>query len=125
MNILILSTAPFPDGNASSTYILNVCRTMVACGHNVTVVGCRRTIKTEYPLNGEYEGIKYVNFDATAHNKLVMYVYNLHFEVYAKHILRKLEKPEVVFLYGGIESTAKAVIKYCHRRSIKFGGFNC
>ncbi|MBQ8320987.1 MAG: glycosyltransferase [Clostridia bacterium] len=125
MNILILSTAPFPDGNASSTYILNVCRTMVACGHNVTVVGCRRTIKTEYPLNGEYEGIKYVNFDATAHNKLVMYVYNLHFEVYAKHILRKLEKPEVVFLYGGIESTAKAVRKYCHRRSIKFGGFNC
>ena len=125
MNIVILSTAPFPDGNASSTYILNVCRTMVACGHDVTVVGCRRTIKTEHPLNGEYEGIKYVNFDATAHNKLVMYVYNLYFEVYAKHILRKLKKPDVVFLYGGIESTARAVKKHCSRRGIKFGGFNC
>ena len=125
MKILILSTAPFPDGNASSTYMLNVCRAMVACGHDVTVVGCRRAIKTEYPLNGEYEGIKYVNFDATAHNKLVMYVYNLYFEVYAKHILRKFKKTDVVFLFGGTVATAKAVKKYCHRKSIKFGGFNC
>lgn len=125
MNIVILSTSPFPDGNASSTYMLNVCRTMVACGHNVTVIGCRRTLKTDFPLNGEFEGIKYLNFDATAHNKLVMYAYNLHFEVFAKSFLRKLNGTDIVFLYGNTVPVAESVKRYCRRKNIKFGAFDC
>lgn len=125
MNIVILSTAPFPDGNASSTYLLNMCRTIVAAGHGVTVVGCRRTLKTEFPLNGEYEGIKYINFDANAHNKVVVYVYNLYFEVYAKYILRKLKNADAVFLFGTTVPVAKTVRTHCHRKKIKFAGFNC
>ena len=64
MNILILSRSPFPEGNAASTYMLNVCRTIVNAGHSVTVIGCRRGIKTDFPTNGEFEGIKYINFYA-------------------------------------------------------------
>ena len=125
MNIVILSTSPFPDGNASSTYILNVCRTMVACGHGVTVVGCRRSNHTDFPLCGEYDGIKYINFDVSAHNKVVMYVYNLHFEVYATHILRKLKNVDMVLLFGGTLQVAKTVRRYCKRIKKIFGTLDC
>lgn len=125
MNIVILSTAPFPDGNASSTYMLNVCRTIVACGHNVTVIGCRRSNKTDFPVSGEFEGIKYVNFDATKQNKLVMYGYNLHFEIYAGWVLRRMKNIDAVFLFGTTVPVAKAVKKHCLKKKIKYCGFNC
>lgn len=125
MNILILSTSPFPDGNASSTYILNVCRTMIACGHKVTVIGCRRAVKTDFPLQGSYEGIKYLNFDTTAHNKVVMYIYNLYFEVYAKYILRRFKDIDIVFLFGGTAPVVKTVKRHCKRKNIKLGALDC
>ena len=87
MNIVILTKAPFPDGNAASTYILNVCRTIAASGHHVTVFGCRRGLKTTYPLSGTIEGIDYINFVTERHNKAVVYLFDNYWDIYAKHKL--------------------------------------
>ena len=125
MKIVILSKSPFPDGNASATYILNVCRTMVSCGHDVIVFGCRRGTKTEFAIKGEFEGVKYINYDATGHHKLITYLYDNYFERYAVHALSKIKDVDAVFLYGGTVTVAKAIGKYCRRKKLKFGGFNC
>lgn len=125
MKIAILSKAPFPDGNASATYVLNVCRTMALCGHEVTVFGCRRGLKTDFPAEGIFEGIRYVNFDATAHNKVFTYLYDNCFGHYATRQLARKGPFDAAFLYGGTVSVAKTVEHYCRRKKIKFGAFNC
>ena len=124
MNILVVSRAPFPDGNAASTYILNVCRTIKSAGHNVTVIGCRRGGQTDFAVNGELEGIKYVNFDTTKHPKVLVYLFDNYWERYALHMLSRFKKTDIVFLYGGKKRDAEAVCRYCKRHGIKYGAFN-
>ncbi len=125
MNIVILTKAPFPDGAAVSTYVLNVCRAITASGNHVTVLGCRRGLKTEYPVSGAFEGIDYINFDAVHHNKAVVYLYDRYWDQYAKHRLSKIENTNLVFLYGGTRSTARSIYKYCKKNGMEYGAFNC
>ena len=125
MNILILSRAPFPEGSAPSTYILNVCRTMVTAGHEVTVVGCRRGTKTDFSINGEFEKIRYTNFDTDRHKKPIVYLFDKYWAKYAVYMLSRFPKTDVVFLFGGGKSCAAALFKACRRRGILYGAFNC
>ena len=125
MRIAVITKAPFPDGNASSTYILNVCRVMERCGHHVTVLGCRRGLKTDYPIEGAFDGIEYVNFDSVRRGKVLTYLYDNFFERYAIHKLRRLGDQDVVFLYGGTVTVASALKRYCERKNMKFGAFEC
>ena len=124
MNILILSRASFPEGNALSTYILNVCRTIVAAGHHVTVIGCRRDEKTSFPVTGEFEGIEYFNFDTQKHSKPIVYLFDKYWARYAVHMLSRFKKTDIAFLYGTTTSTAKIVFRYCKRHGIRYGAFN-
>ena len=125
MNILILSRASFPEGNALSTYILNVCRTIVAAGHKVTVIGCCHGNKVDFPSKGSYDGIDYINFDIDKQPKFVAYLFYKYWSRYALHMLSLFKKTDIAFLYGEKKSTAEAVFKYCKRHDILYGAFNC
>lgn len=125
MKILILSRAPFPEGTAPSAYILNVCRTMAACGHTVKVIGCLRGNKTSFPPSGEFEKILYHNFDTTRHKKPVVYLFDKKWGYYAVHAIRREKNPDIVFLYGGTKSVAERIFRFCKRHGIRYGAFNC
>ena len=125
MKIAVVTKAPFPDGNASATYVLNVCRVMKLCGHDLTVLGCRRGLKTDHAAVGEFDGIKYLNYDATKHSKIVTYLYDNKFERYATKTLSKLGRFDIIFLYGGTVTVAEALKNYCDKKGMRFGAFNC
>lgn len=125
MNIVILSQAPFPDGNAASTYVLNCCRVMTACGHHVTVIGCRRGLQTVYPARGSCEGIDYITFEMARHIKPLVYLLDKAWYRYELYCLSRLKKTDIVFLYGQDKTSAKAVHRYCKTHGMKFGAFNC
>lgn len=83
MRITVISKAPFPDGTAPSTCILNVCRVMGRCGHHVTVIGCRRGHMTDYTVEGIFDGTEYVDFDSVRRGRVLTYLYDNFFERYA------------------------------------------
>jgi len=125
MNIVILSRSPFPEGNAASTYILNVCRVLTSCGHNVTVIGCRRNLINDFPPSGSFENVKYHNFDATKRSKVMVYLFDNFWGHYAVHTLSKMKNVDIVFLYGETKYVAERINKYCKKHGIKYGAFNC
>lgn len=97
---------------------------MVAAGHNVTVVGCRRGTKTNFPVNGEFDGIKYTNFDTTRYPKVVVYLFDNFWGKYALRMLSRFPETDVVFLYGETKSAAEAIFRDCKRREMLYGAFN-
>ena len=125
MRIAVITKAPFPDGTAPSTYILNVCRVMERCGHHVTVLGCRRGHMTDHPVEGVFDGIEYINFDSVRRGKMLTYLYDNFFERYAIEMLRRLGNQDIVFLYGGTVTVASVLKRYCERKNMKFGAFEC
>ena len=124
MNIAVLTKAPFPEGNASATYVLNVCRALNACGHRVTVFGCLRSKPQRFPVNGEIEGITYSNFPVFQKNKLHIYAYDNLWGAYASHLLKNSEKYDLILLYGGMKKEAKAIFRFCKKNKILYGAFN-
>ena len=125
MNIVILTKSPFPDGNAASTYVLNCCRVMTACGHHVMVIGCRRGLETTYPAIGTFEGIEYINFETQKHAKPLVYLFDKVWYRYAQYHLTRLKNTDIAFLFGGTKTIAKKIYSYCKKHSIKYGAFNC
>lgn len=125
MNIVILTPSPFPDGNAASTYVLNCCRVMTACGHHVTVIGCRRGLQTPYPARGTFEGIDYINFETEKHPKPLVYLFDKVWYGYELYRLSRLKNTDIAFLYGQTKTASDKIHRYCKKRGIKFGAFNC
>ena len=125
MNIALLSQQPFPGGSASASYILNICRIMKSCGHNVTVFGCRRRRYGEYALNGEFDGIRYFNYDAENRSKLITYLYDSYYGLYAISQLSRLKKTNLVVLFGLSVRASATVRAYCKLKGMKLATVSC
>lgn len=124
MKIAVFCKAPFPEGTAASTYVLNVCRVMQSCGHEVTVFGCLRNKPARFPVNGEIDGIAYRNFPAFQKNKLLVYLYDNCWGEYIVNTLSRQRGVDIAFLCGGLVKEAKKVNAYCKRKGILYGAFN-
>lgn len=125
MNIVILTKAPFPEGSAVSTYVLNTCRTMVAAGHRVSVLGCLRGTDKSWPVTSSIDGIDYHNFDANQAGRVKTYLFDRYWSSYAVHFLQRIKAVDLVYLYGGDRDTAVCIFRYCKKRAIRYGAFNC
>ena len=124
MKIAVFCKAPIPEGSAPSTYVLNVCRVMQACGHEVTVFGCLRSKPSRFPVNGEIDGVVYRNFPTFQKHKLLAYLYDNCWGNWVVKTLSQFDKPDLVFLYGGLTSEAKVIHNYCKKKGILYGAFN-
>ena len=124
MRIAIISKAPFPKGNASSSYILNVARLMKLSGNDVSIIGCFRGVDMQYPIGGEIEGIKYMNYDTTKKNRLQLYYFERRWGHWVVKQIKK-QKLDIAFLFGGTVSSAKMIQQYCNENQILYGAFNC
>lgn len=125
MRIAVLTKAPFPEGNASATYVLNVCRVLNACGHQVTVFGCLRSAPLHFPTNGEIEGIAYRNFSAFSKRKISVYFYDRLWGHYIIDVLKNYDRFDIIFLYGGSRTEAEKVFLFCKKRKTLYCAFNC
>lgn len=124
MKIAVFFKGPFPEGNASATYVLNVCRVLNACGHRVTVFGCLRSKPQRFPVNGEIEGITYRNFPVFQKNKFLIYAYDSLWGVYATSLLKSFDMYDLILLYGGLKKEAEAIYRFCKKNGVLYGAFN-
>jgi len=125
VKIAVLMKGPFPEGMASSSYVLNVCRVIASCGHRVKVFGCARSKTERFSATGEIDGISYKIFPAFSKTKPIVYLYDNFWGRYITDVLKKEGQFDVVLLFGGRRSEAKRVFSFCKKNKFLYGAFDC
>ena len=125
MNIIYIGPFRFPIFDAAAARVLNICRTLHAIGHNVSVISWGgQYLPDDKGESNEYlhDGIKYTitgELDGKG-NILHQFIQKRKRGKKTKRILESLSvKPDVIIMYNARYGLTKMLLSFCEKHKIK------
>lgn len=114
MNILIITSGYFPEGDAGAVRLLMIAKTLQCCGYSVTVL-CRGSVG-----NGTIDGIEYISFRTGKGDRIGKILEYCAFPNKVKqYINTHMKSISGIYIYNAHESVFRFCERICESNSIK------